>query len=150
MKEKNEAKIELADVSDVMLEVLKSGGEVRFVSNGWSMAPLLSNGGQQVILRVPQKPLKKGDIIFYRRKSGQFVLHRIVRVKDGTYTLCGDNQTEFEPGVGQEQVIAKMIGYMKGGKRYDLSGWRYYLYKKSLPLRRAKRRLVLKVREKRG
>ena len=145
-----EEKIELSDISDVMLEVLKTGGEVRFVSNGWSMAPLLSNGGQQIILVPLSGPLNKGDIAFYRRKSGQFVLHRVVRVKDGSYTFCGDNQVDFEPGIAHEQVLARMTGYIRDGKRYDLSGFRYYLYKKSLPLRRAKRRIMAKVREKRG
>ena len=145
-----EEKIGLSDISDVMLEVLKTGGEVRFTSNGWSMAPLLTNGGQQIILVPPTRPLKKGDIAFYRRKSGQFVLHRVVHVKEGVYTFCGDNQVEFEPGITPDQVLAVMIGYIRDGKRYDLSGLGYSLYKMSLPLRRLKRRCMAKVREKRG
>ena len=145
-----EEKIGLADISDVMLEVLKSGGEVRFTSNGWSMAPLLSNAGQQVVLKAPGGKVKKGDIAFYRRKGGQFVLHRVVRVKGNTFTMCGDNQVDFEPGITREQILAVMTGYIRDGKLYPLSGIRYFVYKMSLPVRRAKRRLVTKVREKRG
>ena len=145
-----EEKIGLSDISDVMLEVLQSGGEVRFTSNGWSMAPLLSNGGQQVILRKLNGRLKKGDIAFYRRRSGQFVLHRVVKVGKDSYTFCGDNQVEFEPGIKDEQILAVMTGYVRGETRYPLSGISYWIYERSLPLRRTKRRLMAKVREKRG
>ena len=50
--------------------------------------------------------MKKRDIILYKRDSGQYVLHRIVKVKDNTFTLVGDNQHELEHGIRLDQILA--------------------------------------------
>ncbi len=137
--------IRLSEVSDVMLEVLASGGEVRFTSNGISMQPLLQNGAQQVVLKKPEGRLKRNDIAFYRRDNGQFVLHRVVWVKKDSYIMCGDNQPCYEYGVTDENILAKMIAFIRGGKRKELKGIGYRLYLCYVPIRRMGRKLKMKV-----
>jgi hypothetical protein len=44
----------------------------------------------------PEIPPKKYDVIFYRRENGQYVLHRIIKIKKDGYVCRGDNQTAKE------------------------------------------------------
>ena len=84
------------------------------------MLPLLRQGKDSVILvKCPEQP-KKRDIIFYKRPNGQFVLHRILkRATDGTYILCGDNQTVYEKGITKEMIIASVSAVYRGEKRIE-------------------------------
>lgn len=128
-------KINLSDISDVMTEVIHSGGDVKFRSNGTSMMPLLGDGAQEVLLTRAPERLRLYDIALYRRENGQFVLHRVVRVKRESYTFCGDNQWRHEKGIRPEQIIAVMKGFYKGETLISLKGMKYRIYCHTLPLR---------------
>lgn len=52
------------------------------------------------------RPLKKGDMILYRRDNGAYSLHRIYRVTPDGYWLVGDAQILIEKGVRPDQVLA--------------------------------------------
>ncbi len=130
----------LADTIDIIEEVLASGGEFRMFPKGTSMLPLIVQGEDSVVLRRSDEPLKKKDIAFYRRDSGQFVLHRIVRVdKNGIYTMCGDNQTVLERGIRPDQIIGYVSDIYKGETLLDrasLKNRAYLFFWGSIPLRR--------------
>ena len=119
----------------LMLEVLESGGEFRFYPKGTSMLPLLRQGVDSVVLRTCVS-VKKNDICLYIRNSGEYVLHRVVKVnKNGTFCFCGDNQLEAECGVHREQVIAKVVAVIKGEKRTGTGSFWYRLSRLSRPAR---------------
>lgn len=120
----------LADAIDVIEEVLASGGEFCLYPKGTSMLPLIVQKRDSVILkRNAEVPAKKHDIAFYRRDNGQFVLHRVMKVcEDGTYTMCGDNQTALEKGIRAEQIIAFVSGICRKGKNIEMSGGAYSAY----------------------
>ena len=60
--------------------------------HGDSMMPLLRNT-RDVVKIVPAKGiLKKYDLPLYKRPTGEYVLHRIVKVKKDHYIICGDNR----------------------------------------------------------
>ena len=60
----------------------------------------------------PPERLRKYDLPFYTRDSGQYVLHRIVKVNaDGTYTLRGDHQIVNEQGVRPDQIIRPSVAF---------------------------------------
>ena len=84
---------------------------------------------------------KKHDIAFYRRKNGQFVLHRVMRMcSDGTYIMCGDNQTFLEKGIEATQIIAYVSEIYRKEKKIDIGGFWYSLYVffwTKMPLRKA-------------
>ena len=82
--------------------------------------PLLRQGLDSVILVKGEEAPKKRDIIFYKRPNGQFVLHRIVGTsKDGTYVLCGDNQTQLEKGITDGMIIAVVSDVFRGEKKLE-------------------------------
>ncbi len=120
MQARSTTDFNLEEYVPLIKEVIDSGGEFRLYPRGTSMLPLLRQGIDSVVLVAPQKILKKRDIVFYRRKDGQFVLHRIVGVaKDGTYVLCGDNQTALEKGISSDMVIASVTAVYRDEKRVE-------------------------------
>ena len=62
--------------------LLSYGEQVPLVITGNSMYPFLRHGRDTVYLQKVQRPLKKGDMVLYRRKNGQYILHRIVFAGD--------------------------------------------------------------------
>ena len=96
---------------------------------GTSMRPLLIAGRDTVTLKKCDTPLKKGDLPLYRRQDGTFVLHRIVKVeKDGTYTMCGDNQFLKEKGINHNQIIGVVAEITRNGKTFSVGDKKYQIY----------------------
>ena len=100
-----------------MLKALvKQGKEVRMVISGSSMAPFLIHGRDSIFFRAPKRQPGKGDIVFYERPTGQFVVHRICRVHADGYDVIGDAQTEIEHNVHPEQIFAQVTKVERKGK----------------------------------
>lgn len=99
----------------MLKELVEQGREVRMVISGSSMAPFLIHGRDSIFFRAPARELRKGDIVFYERPGGQFVVHRICRVHADGYDIIGDAQTEIEHHVQRKQIFAP--GDKSGTKR---------------------------------
>ncbi|MBQ8850717.1 MAG: S24/S26 family peptidase [Clostridia bacterium] len=126
----NNGEFYLADAIDVIEEILSGGGEFRMYPKGTSMLPLIVQGKDSVVLkRNFECAAKKHDIAFYRRTNGQFVLHRVMKIcDDGTYVMCGDNQTELEYGIKKEQIIGYVDRIYKEDKEHSLDSFGHRLY----------------------
>ncbi len=120
----------LADAIGAIEEVLDSGATFRIYPKGVSMLPLIVEGRDSVVLKKSKGiPAKKHDIAFYRRNDGHFVLHRVMRIeKDGTYTMCGDNQLVLERGIRSTQIIAYVSEVYRKDKRIQTDAFLYRLY----------------------
>ncbi len=124
------SKIRLADFYPLIRENLDSGGTFTLTITGTSMYPFILGGRDQVTLSPITGELKKNDLPLYRRDDGAFVLHRIVKVeKDGTYTCCGDHQTQLEKGLRREQMIGIATAYVRKGKRISNRNVIYRCYR---------------------
>lgn len=122
--------IHLSDYEDLIREVLASGGEFRLYPHGISMLPLLRQGRDSVSLRRVDSPIRKGDILFYQRPDGSFVLHRVRAVTPNGLTMIGDNQTLPERGVSPDWVIGRVTRIFRDDKEVICDGLRYRLYRK--------------------
>lgn len=133
----------------LILEQIGQGGSVRISPRGTSMMPMLRQGMDTVVLSAAPARLRKYDIPFYRRDSGQFVLHRIISAGE-TYTCIGDNQFALEPGIRQEQIIAVVTAFTRNGREISVRNpiYRCYcrLWHYSRPLRRIWRGVLGRVR----
>lgn len=89
-----------------LLSLLEETESVPLVISGSSMTPFLAHGRDTVYLSKVTRPLKRGDMILYRRDSGAYILHRILKAENGVYTLVGDAQNWLEPGIREDQVKA--------------------------------------------
>lgn len=94
--------------------------------NGTSMQPFLHTG-DLVALSKPFT-LKKNDIVFYLRDNGQYVLHRIFKVKKNKFFLLGDHQTKIEKNIREDQILAKAIYVIINEKKVLFSDKKYRLY----------------------
>ena len=95
---------------------LLDNGFIIYGFKGTSMNPLLKSGRDKAYVEKVTKPLKKGDIALYKRESGEYILHRVMKAKKGVYTFCGDNHFILEPNVAGSQILGVCTGYFKGDK----------------------------------
>lgn len=81
-------------------EEIAHNGFLLYRNVGDSMLPLIRQGKDLLLIaRKPQGRLNKYDVPLYRRDSGQYVLHRILKVRKNDYVLCGDNRWRREVGI---------------------------------------------------
>lgn len=123
--------IPLSELLPVILATFEMGGEFRLYPKGVSMRPTLVEGRDSIMLSAPIEQIHVGDILLYRRESGAFVLHRVVKIaRDGSLTFRGDNQYESEPGISPTAVIAVVKRYFHGDRevRCDALGTRFRLF----------------------
>ena len=120
--------IHIAEYDSVIREVLESGGEFRMYPHGTSMRPLLRQGIDSVVLEKMKRAPKKNDILFYQRKDGSYILHRVWEVTDTGLTIVGDNQRMLEYGVTEEQIIGYVTRIYRGEKEINCDGLWYRMY----------------------
>ena len=103
------------------------------------MEPLLHHRKSTVVVEMKKKPLKRYDVALYRRPAtGAYVLHRVIRVLDNAYLICGDNRFRCEV-VPDAWVIGVMTGYYGNEQNEYISceSRQYQKYVKTLKLRYA-------------
>ncbi len=117
----------LSEYEETIRLVLDSGGEFTLFPRGTSMLPLIVEGRDSVTI-VKSEKYYPGDIVFYRRESGVYILHRIIGEEDGAFTMCGDNQLSPERGIKPEQIIAKVKFLTRKGEKITADKPSYKLY----------------------
>mgnify|MGYP004631859947 CR=1 FL=1 len=100
----------------IILYKLSCGEKVALTVTGNSMLPFLADGRDKVILQKIEKLPKKGDIVFYRRKNGAYVLHRVVKRRGDLFYFSGDAQLRVEGPVGKGQLLAVCKEVERDGK----------------------------------
>ena len=113
--------------SSLRSEIDKHGTIVYKVS-GTSMLPLLKQETDLVVICKISAPLKPRDIVLYQRDNGTFVLHRVIKVHGGSYTMRGDNCLQLEHGIRRDQILGKLTQIVRDGKSIDLSSNSYEAY----------------------
>lgn len=113
--EQNVRRLPAQILMERILLLLEDTEQVPMVISGSSMSPFLIHGRDTVYFSKISAPLKRGDIILYRRDSGAYVVHRICRVKKDSFHLIGDAQTEIEKGIRPEQALAIVTAVRRKG-----------------------------------
>ena len=89
----------------LMRELTEEGKEVCIVITGNSMSPFLVHQRDLICLKKTERKLRKGDMVFYQRQNGQYVMHRIFKVRPDGYYIVGDAQREIEGPISEEQIF---------------------------------------------
>ncbi len=100
----------------MLRDLVNEGKECRLLISGSSMAPFLVHERDSILFSKPDRELRRGDMVFYQRDNGQFVMHRILKVKPEGLYIIGDAQTEVEGPVRPEQVFALVTKVNRKGK----------------------------------
>ena len=123
--------VDLNELYPLIEEVIGKGGTFRLFPRGTSMEPLL-HAGEDSVLLGEAKDIKEGDVLFYKRTNGNFVIHRLIEKRRNTFTMCGDHQIGLEFGILPSQVLAKMVGYYKGEVYHSVTDEDYLDYTKKM------------------
>jgi signal peptidase I len=96
-------------------DLLKKGFNVRVITHGSSMFPLLRTGDRITIM--PEKSPAVGDIIVFRRENSM-VCHRLVKTfdRDGIkyYQTRGDAFFGLDEPMEVERILGKVVGIDRG------------------------------------
>lgn len=113
----------------VLQELLSEGKKVSVTVTGNSMSPFLIHGRDRILIAPPDGNWKKGDMAFFIRTNGQYVMHRICRVdKNGNCFFVGDAQQYIEGPIEPAQIFGKITSVQRKGKWIgpDDFWWRFF------------------------
>lgn len=98
-------------------EEIQRKGYLLYRVEGDSMMPLIRQDKDLVLISgKPDGRLKKYDVPLYKRDSGQYVLHRVLRVRENDYVLCGDNRWQRETDISDRHIIGVLTAVIRNGK----------------------------------
>lgn len=109
-------------------EEIQRKGKLIYTNVGDSMMPLIRQGKDLMIIEKTEGRLKKYDVPLYKRDSGQYVLHRILKVREKDYVICGDNRWQKEYGVEDRHIIGVLTGIVRDGKEISVKDRKYKIY----------------------
>lgn len=111
---------------------IQKNGYVIYTCEGDSMMPLLREHKDIVVIKRLTAPLKKNDVVLYKRPSGAYVLHRIVKLCGlGQYKIMGDNR-EYAETVPEEWIIGILTEVIKDGRHIFIDSNEYKEYLKKI------------------
>ena len=108
-------------------EILARDGRLVYTNVGDSMLPFIREHEDLLVIERPKGRLKKYDVPLYRRDSGQWVLHRVIQVKDDGYVICGDNRWRKEYGITDRHVYGVLTAVIRDGREMKVNAPRYRL-----------------------
>ena len=129
----------------MLRDLVNEGKECRLLISGSSMAPFLVHERDSIIFSKPDRELRRGDMVFYQRDNGQFVMHRILHVKPEGLYIIGDAQTEVEGPVKSEQVFALVTKVNRKGKWIGPGNFWWWFFSTVWLILFPIRRLILKL-----
>ena len=108
--------VDTREYVSVLRGIAEEGKVVSLRIAGSSMSPFLAHDRDYIYFTKPDRELKRGDMVFYQRLNGQYVMHRIWKKKEDGYYIVGDAQTEIEGPVRREQIFVLIIKVKRKGK----------------------------------
>lgn len=143
-------KVDTGEYVSMLRELTREGKEVSLQVNGGSMEPFLGHLRDTVCFKTPDRELRRGDIVFYQRATGQFVMHRIWAVKPDGYYIVGDAQRHVEGPVKREQIFGLIFKAKRKGKWIGPGDfwWEFFarVWIRLVPVRRPIARIYLAIR----
>lgn len=117
--------------NDILLpefeRLIKNGHTVEFTPQGVSMRPFIEGGRDSVLLRLCKRP-KEGYIVL-AKINDQYVLHRIVKIKENQVILRGDGNLKGQEVCSVDNIIGQVVRIKgKGGERKRLTKGRLWRY----------------------
>ena len=109
-------------------DLVKEGHEVSLIVSGSSMSPFLIHHRDTIIFGPVEGSLRRGDMVFYERPSGQYVMHRVRRVRPEGLYLIGDAQTQTEGPLSPSCVFAIVKAVRRNGLLLDGKSWQWRFF----------------------
>lgn len=143
--------IETREYVAVLRELTEEGQKVTMQIAGNSMLPFLAHGRDYITFQKPRDSLKVGDMVFYQRKTGNFVMHRIQKITPQGYFLVGDAQWQIEGPIERTQIFAKITQVQRKGRLIGPGNfwWEFFehIWIRIIPLRKTILRIYGKIKQ---
>ncbi len=131
--------VDTQEYMTVLKELVENGNQVNLLISGSSMSPFLIHHRDIIYFQKPDRELKAGDMVFYRRSSGQYVMHRIVKIRPEGYYMVGDAQMEIEGPLDRAQIFGLVTAVKRNGRmlRPGDFWWEFFarIWPRIIPLR---------------
>lgn len=87
-------------------DVVGAGAPLWVRARGSSMHPTVKDGALVRLVPLPERPLRRGDVVFAIMRGGNPVIHRVREVAPEQVTLQGDNMLYADAPLAAGDVIA--------------------------------------------
>lgn len=109
-------------------EEIEKSGKIIYTNVGDSMMPFIKHGRDVLVISRAEGRLKRYDVPLYKRDSGQHVLHRILKVRENDYVICGDNRWSKVYGITDRHIIGVLTGIIRDGREVPVNDRKYRIY----------------------
>lgn len=109
--------VDIHEYLPVLIDIINTGKDVSLLISGNSMTPFLCHQRDTIIISKPDGHFYKGQMVFYIRKNGQYVMHRIHHIdENGHLYIVGDAQEMIEGPINKEQVFGVIHKVIRKGR----------------------------------
>lgn len=123
----------------ILRQLVEEGHQVGMTIVGTSMEPFLKNQRDEIFFHKPQREVRNGDMVFYQRCDGKYVMHRVCQKKRDGYFMAGDHQKTLEGPITENQIFAVITQVRRNGKLLNENSfvWQFYavVWRKLRPVR---------------
>ena len=143
---RNIREIDIHEYMPILIDLINNGSTVPLLVSGNSMSPFLVHHRDMIFISKPNDKLKKGDIVFFKRLNGEYVVHRIHHFdKFGQLFIIGDGQTIIEGPVDPKQIFG-IVNCIKRKNKVINKKSLYWIFFKYAWIRLIKvRRIIISV-----
>ena len=106
--------------------VLEKDGLLVQLPSGTSMLPMLKQKKDTVVIEKLKTKPKVNDVILYQRKNNSYVLHRIIKIKNNSYVIRGDNCFYNEYDITDNDILGILTGFYKDEKYINCNKNAFY------------------------
>lgn len=89
--------------------------------DGDSMRPLIRRNRDAVTIQPLTRPLKRGDVVLFLSNTGQYVVHRVRKLRGQSVQTLGDNCWNPDPWMDAEQVLGIVISVKRNAQAWKLN-----------------------------
>lgn len=98
-----------------VLDSLDKGLTATIPVKGYSMLPFIRGGKDLVVLEKATGKIGRDDIVLFHY-GGRYVMHRVLKEKDGKYDIQGDGVYRGHEYPDRSKILAKATTIIRAGK----------------------------------
>ena len=100
--------------TEVIVDLLARGHEVRFRATGDSMHPIIR--GEDYLHVIPAQTVRRGDVVLMLASRG-LTVHRVVEVAENMLVTRGDNIAENDAPIDRTNVLGVVTHAERNGRK---------------------------------
>ena len=105
-------------LSELLCAVFQRGMPFRFQANGFSMSPFIKDGDVVVVFPLTNASPGLGDVLaFIDKETENIIIHRAVGKKGDCYLMKGDNSSQADGLIPEEDILGYVKCIERNGKK---------------------------------